>query len=68
MALPGSLLRELNDVIDLAIVKEAIINNSDVKILLDQSKFKDRSTNIRDPGSYSHTAATNLHHQQSQQS
>ena len=32
----------MNDVIDSPIVKEAIINNSDVKILLDQSKFKDR--------------------------
>lgn len=28
--------------IDSPIVKEAIINNSDIKILLDQSKFKDR--------------------------
>lgn len=38
--------QELNDVIDSPIVKEAIINNSDVKILLDQSKFKDRYEDI----------------------
>ena len=39
-------MQELNDVIDSPIVKEAIINNSDVKILLDQSKFKDRYEDI----------------------
>lgn len=38
----GVVTQELNDVIDSPIVKEAIVNNSDVKILLDQSKFKDR--------------------------
>ena len=38
----GVVTQELNDVIDSPIVKEAIINNSDVKILLDQTKFKDR--------------------------
>ena len=38
----GVVTQELNDVIDSPIVKEAIINNSDVKILLDQSKCKDR--------------------------
>ena len=38
----GVVTQELNDVIDSPIVKEAIINNSDIKILLDQSKFKDR--------------------------
>ncbi len=38
--------RNLNDVIDSPIVKEAIINNSDVKILLDQTKFKDRYEDI----------------------
>ena len=38
--------QELNDVIDSPIVKEAIINNSDVKILLDQTKFKDRYEDI----------------------
>ena len=38
----GVVTQELNDVIDSPIVKEAIIANSDVKILLDQSKFKDK--------------------------
>lgn len=42
----GIVTQELNDVIDSPIVKEAIINNSDVKILLDQSKFKDRYEDI----------------------
>lgn len=42
----GVVTQELNDVIDSTIVKEAIINNSDVKILLDQSKFKDRYDDI----------------------
>lgn len=42
----GVVTQELNDVIDSPIVKEAIINNSDVKILLDQSKFKDRYGDI----------------------
>lgn len=42
----GVVTQELNDVIDSPIVKEAIINNSDVKILLDQSKFKDRYNEI----------------------
>lgn len=44
----GVVTQELNDVIDSPIVKEAIINNSDVKILLDQSKFKDRYDSISD--------------------
>jgi len=42
----GVVTQELNDVIDSPIVKEAIINNSDVKILMDQSKFKDRYDQI----------------------
>ncbi len=42
----GVVTQELQDVIDSPIVKEAIINNSDIKILLDQSKFKDRYDDI----------------------
>lgn len=42
----GVVTQELNDVIDSPIVKEAIINNSDIKILLDQTKFKDRYNDI----------------------
>ena len=42
----GVVTQELNDVIDSPIVKEVIINNSDVKILLDQTKFKDRYEDI----------------------
>ena len=42
----GVVTQELNDVISSPIVKEAIINNSDIKILLDQAKFKDRYDEI----------------------
>lgn len=42
----GVVTQELNDVIDSPIVREAIINNSDIKILLDQTKFKDRYDDI----------------------
>ena len=42
----GVVTQELNDVIGSKIVKEAIINNSDVKILLDQAKFKERYDDI----------------------
>lgn len=42
----GVVTQELNNVIDSPIVKEAIINNSDVKVLLDQTKFKDRYDEI----------------------
>lgn len=42
----GIVTQELNDVISSPIVKEAIINNSDVKVLLDQNKFKDRYDDI----------------------
>lgn len=42
----GIVTQELNDVISSPIVQEAIINNSDIKILLDQSKFKDRYDEI----------------------
>ena len=42
----GVVTQELNDVISSPIVKEAIISNSDIKILLDQSKFKDRYEDI----------------------
>lgn len=38
----GVVTQELNDVIDSPIIKDAIVTNADVKILLDQSKFKDR--------------------------
>lgn len=34
--------QEIEDIIDSPIVKSAIINNSDIKILLDQSKFQNR--------------------------
>lgn len=42
----GVVTQELNDVIDSPIVREAIINNSDIKIMLDQTKFKDRYDDI----------------------
>ena len=42
----GVVTQELDDVISSPIVKEAIISNSDIKILLDQAKFKDRYDDI----------------------
>ena len=43
----GVVTREIQDIIGSEIVKEAIINNSDVVMLLDQSKFKERFDEIR---------------------
>ena len=43
----GVVTQELQDIIGSEIVMEAIINNSDVVMLLDQSKFKERFDNIK---------------------
>ena len=43
----GVVPQEIQDIIGSEIVKEAIINNSDVVMLLDQSKFKERFDEIR---------------------
>ena len=43
----GVVTREIQDIIGSEIVKEAIINNSDVVMLLDQSKFKERFDTIK---------------------
>ena len=43
----GVVTQEIQDIIGSEIVKEAIINNSDVVMLLDQSKFKERFDKIR---------------------
>ena len=43
----GVVTQELNDVIDSPIVKEAIINNSDCKILLDQRKYMNKFDQIQ---------------------
>ena len=43
----GVVTQEIQDIIGSEIVKEAIINNSDVVLLLDQSKFKERFDEIR---------------------
>ena len=42
----GVVTQEIQDIIGSDIVKEAIINNSDVVMLLDQSKFKERFDGI----------------------
>lgn len=39
--------QEIQDIIGSEIVKEAIINNSDVVMLLDRSKFKERFDTIK---------------------
>ena len=43
----GVVTQEIQDIIGSPVVKEAIINNSDVVMLLDQSKFKERFDNIK---------------------
>ena len=46
-AMVGVVTQELQDIISSPIVKEAIINNSDVIMLLDQGKFKERFDDIK---------------------
>lgn len=46
-AMVGVVTQELQDIIGSPIVKEAIINNSDITILLDQGKFKERFDEIK---------------------
>ena len=43
----GVVTQEIQDIIGSPIVKEAIINNSDVVMLLDQSKFRERFDDIK---------------------
>ena len=43
----GVVTQEIQDIIGSTIVKEAIINNSDVVMLLDQSKFRERFDEIK---------------------
>lgn len=43
----GVVTQEIQDIVDSPVVKQAIINNSDVVILLDQSKFKERYDEIK---------------------
>lgn len=43
----GVVTQEIQDIIGSEIVKEAIINNSDVVMLLDQSKFRERFDEIK---------------------
>ena len=43
----GVVTQEIQDIIGSEIVKEAIINNSDVVMLLDQSKFRERFNTIK---------------------
>ena len=43
----GVVTQEIQDIVGSPIVKEAIINNSDVVMLLDQSKFKERFDDIK---------------------
>jgi hypothetical protein len=46
-AMVGVVTQEIQDITSSDIVKEAIINNSDVFMLLDQSKFKDKFDDIK---------------------
>ena len=46
----GVVTQEIQDIIGSEIVKEAIINNSDVVMLLDQSKFRERFDTLPSTG------------------
>ena len=46
-AMVGVVTQELQDIISSDIVKEAIINNSDIFMLLDQAKFKEKFDDIK---------------------
>ena len=46
-AMVGVVTQEIQDITSSPIVKEAIVNNSDVFMLLDQSKFKDKFDDIK---------------------
>jgi hypothetical protein len=46
-AMVGVVTQEIQDITSSPIVKDAIINNSDVFMLLDQAKFKDKFDDIR---------------------
>jgi len=51
----GMVTQELQDITGNAIVKDAIINNSGVFMLLDQSKFKDKFQDIKETlGTHGH--------------
>jgi conjugation system TraG family ATPase len=39
--------QDVEDIVDSPIIKQAVINSSDIKILLDQSKFQNRFTEIQ---------------------
>ena len=46
-AMVGVVTQEIQDITSSPIVKEAIVNNSDVFMLLDQSRFKDKFSEIK---------------------
>ena len=60
----GVVTQEIQDIIGSEIVKEAIINNSDVVMLLDQSKFKERFDTIKSILGLTDGLQENLHYQQ----
>lgn len=56
--------QEVDDIISSPVVKEAIINNSDCKILLDQRKYMNKFDAIHSPiGTYRQRASTDTLHQ-----
>ncbi|RPE13178.1 TraG family conjugative transposon ATPase [Chitinophaga lutea] len=44
----GVVTQEIDDTVKSPIIKDAIINNSDIKILLDQSKYQNKFSQIQD--------------------
>lgn len=58
--IPGVVTQELDDLVDSAIIKDAIINNADIKILLDMKKFMHKFSKLQDVLGLSDKAKTIL--------
>lgn len=58
--IPGVVTQELDDLVDSAIIKDAIINNADIKILLDMRKFMHKFSKLQDVLGLSDKAKTIL--------
>ncbi|WP_354004784.1 TraG family conjugative transposon ATPase [Olivibacter sp. 47] len=58
--IPMVITQELDDLISSEIIKEAIINNADIKILLDMRKFMNKFEKIQDTLGFSEKGRTQL--------
>ena len=58
--IPGVITQELDDLISSPIIKDAIINNADIKILMDMRKFMNKFDKLQDVLGLSEKAKTML--------